>query len=1197
MSNQLSENALKVLQARYLKKNSQGDTIETPDEMFRRVAKNIASANLKYDEDSEKDEEEFYQLMSDLDFLPNSPTLMNAGNELQQLSACFVLPVEDSMDGIFDAIKNTALIHKSGGGTGFDFSRLRPKDDIVKSTGGIASGPVSFMKVFDSSTNTVKQGGKRRGANMGIMRIDHPDIMDFITAKKKENALNNFNISVAITDEFMKAVHNNDDYNLINPRNKEITGQLNAREVFNTIVKLAHSNGEPGIIFIDEINRKNPTPHIGRIDSTNPCVTGDTLVATESGLTRIDKLYEKYKEKKFNITTDVRIPDALPKAVNNNKNSAPILNKNGTQLNTAVKIYNNGKKDVYKIVTKSGYEIKATADHKFLTSSGWKELQHLKKNNNVLIQSAEGYFSESYTLPFKVDNSFTGKNGRSYKYNFPQKWSLELGQVLGFLLGNGWLRRGDKNCRVGFTFSKKDYQLLEYFKPIINRMYNHNIKPIKRDNSTYHLSYHSKFFVEFFNKLGVKAVKSDNKEVPSSIFTAPREAVIGFLQGLFTADGTVNNDKNKGNYYVRLTSKSLTLLKQVQLLLINLGIKSRIYDRSRPSTNNKFTYTTIDGEQKSYQTDGILYELQICSNSLYLFKEKAGFLLDRKEKMLTDIIANVNLNQDKMFDEVKTINYEGKETVYDLTEPETHSFIGNGLVIHNCGEQPLLPYEACNLGSINLSHMVKDKQLEDDAKKIDKSSKTKKEPSNLTNSNTEIDFDKLEYTVRVATRFLDNVIDVNNYPLDKIKEMVHSNRKIGLGVMGWSDMLISLDIPYNSKKAVDTAEKVMGFIEKVSADESSKIAERRGSFPNIEGSIHKKPRRNATTTTIAPTGSISIIAGCSSGIEPLFAVNYYRHVLDDTLIEVHPIFENLAKEKGFYSEELMEKVAENSSIQSIDEIPVEIRNIFLTAHDVEPEWHIRMQAAFQKHVDNAVSKTVNFRHDANIEDVKKVYQMAYKSNCKGVTIYRDGSRSGQVLSTKKDNDKANKSNKKRPRPKVTYGTTEKTKIGCGKLYITINSDNKGICEVFTTTGKAGGCHAQSEAISRLTSLALRSGIPLEEITEQLRGIRCEAAMVKKNVNNLSCPDAIGRAIQHFNKNAKDTNSFLSETTAEQSESANEKTNAASFDENMYINKSDDRQTSDLQKSSSSNLCPECGSKLEHEGGCAVCRDCGWAKCG
>ncbi len=641
----LTDNAIKVLEKRYLIKDENGNLLEKPEDLFLRVAEAIAKVDKDYVSANELKniENEFYQMMTSLEFLPNSPTLMNAGRPLGQLSACFVLPIEDTMEGIFETIKSAALIHKSGGGTGFSFSRLRPKGSSVNSTGGVASGPVSFMKVFNAATEAVKQGGTRRGANMGILKVDHPDILDFISSKQNNSEITNFNISVGITEDFMKAVYDGNNYDLIDPHSKKKVGQLDAKKVFDIIVDMAWSNGEPGIIFIDRLNRDNVTPELGEIESTNPC-----------------------------------------------------------------------------------------------------------------------------------------------------------------------------------------------------------------------------------------------------------------------------------------------------------------------------------------------------------------------------------------------------------------------------GEQPLLPYEACNLGSINLGLMIKNN-----------------------NGKIEVDYDRLEKLIQKAVHFLDNVIDANKYPLKEIDEMTRGTRKIGLGVMGFADMLCKMNIAYNSQKACNLAESLMNFIKEKSKEASQALANKKGVFPLYEKSIYKDLKikiRNATTTTIAPTGTLSIIAGCSSGIEPLFAISYIRNVMDnDELIEVNTLFKQIAVIDGFYSDDLMRRIAKNGTIKGFSEIPRSIQNVFVTSHDISPEWHVKMQAAFQKYTDNAVSKTVNLSHDATSSDVLEVFKLAYKTNCKGVTIYRDGSRDTQVLNIGKVNNKDGLANSNfiknsdsylniapRPRPDITTGFTEKVKIGCGNLYITVNYDEKGICEVFTNTGRAGGCPSQSE---------------------------------------------------------------------------------------------------------------------------------------
>ncbi|RKY34261.1 MAG: ribonucleoside reductase class II [Candidatus Duberdicusella sinuisediminis] len=1167
MELKLSENALVVLKKRYLRKNNKGEVIETPEELFLRVAKAVARAEELYKKDAayiKKLSSCFYEMMANLEFMPNSPTLMNAGLELGQLSACFVLPIEDSMEGIFDALKATALIHKTGGGTGFSFSRLRPKNSVVKSTGGVASGPISFMKVFDSATQAVKQGGRRRGANMGILRVDHPDILEFVKCKEQEGEISNFNISIAVTDEFMEKVFKEEDYNLIDPHSKEVRGRLNAKEVFDLIVNCAHKNGEPGVIFIDRINRDNPTPHLGEIESTNPCVTADTLISTEKGLIRMGKLYRDYGEGGISICTDNRV---LHQLRNYNEGNTCTTVKLGISLHRITKVFCTGIKPVFKIITKSGFELKATLDHRLLTPKGWIKVKDLKEGDKVYIQAKEGAFNQDYNLPFKVQNRQEGQNRRLYRLNLPQKWSLQLGQVLGWLVGDGWLREGDKNCRVGFTFGREDKPILDYFKPIINNFYGRQIKEALRENGIYRLSYHSKYFVDFFKSLGIKAWRSEEKEVPESIYTAPKEAVIGFLQGLFSADGTVNYKEGHSSY-IRLTAKSEKLLKGVQILLLNLGIKSRIYNRCREE-RICFTYLANSGEHRNYKSDGICFELEISRESAMRFLDTIGFLCGKHFEKIIEFYSK-DYYRDCFEEEVVSIIPAGKEPVYDLTEPQTLSFISNGFISLDCGEQPLLPYESCNLGSLNLSRMLK-----------------------KTGEKYEIDWAKLEKTTKLAVHFLDNVIDINKFPLEAIRENTLRTRKIGLGVMGWATMLGYLGIPYDSQSALNLAEKIMGFIKEKAIEKSEELAKDKGPFPGYKGSRWEKEGillRNATLTTIAPTGTISIIAGpCSSGIEPIFALVYSRNVLEgEKLLELDPSFEEIAKRRGFYSVTLLERIAQNNgSIRDIREVPEDVRKIFRTALDIEPSWHIKMQAAFQKYTDNAVSKTINLPNSADEDEVRQAYILAYKLGCKGVTVYRDGSRKKQVLKVEKKKESKEKLPPEamivpKPRPEVIIGTTTKITTGCGNLYIILNQDEEGnFFEVFTQMGKAGGCAAsQLEAVGRLISLALRGGIDLRVIIEQLKGIRCPSPSWTNGKKIFSCADAIAQVLE---RRLVDQNSL----TKIDVPSKNEKSASLTRREEVLVS---------LREVNIVGVCPDCGASLRYQEGCISCASCGYSKC-
>lgn len=778
----LSENALVVMDRRIVRRDDSGEPMETPDECFRRVAQNLSQAELRFggtEADRAAAEELFYRLMASLDFLPNSPTLVNAGRELQQLSACFVLPVPDSIDGIFEAIRNTAIIHKSGGGTGFAFSRLRPANDRVQSTMGVASGPVSFMKVFDAATEAIKQGGTRRGANMGILRVDHPDIDLFIEMKADMTTLTNFNISVAVTDTFMQAVEAGTEYELVNPKSGEVVGQRNAREVWEKMVANAWKNGDPGVVFVDRINdsRANPVPGRGPIESTNPC-----------------------------------------------------------------------------------------------------------------------------------------------------------------------------------------------------------------------------------------------------------------------------------------------------------------------------------------------------------------------------------------------------------------------------GEQPLYAYDSCNLGSIALQRLVTG------------------EPGSRT-----VDWERLALIVRQTVHFLDNVIEMNAYPIPEIAETSHAIRRIGLGVMGWADMLINLGIPYDSEEALELGRKVMGFIQQEADAASQQLAAVRGNFPDWADSVYgprgpegPRPMRNSTRTTIAPTGTLSIIAGCSSGIEPVFALAFVRsHYLDKDdpakrteLFEVNSEFEAAARAGGFYSQDLIRFLAEGGHLAEREDVPGWAKRLFVTAHDITPEWHVRMQAAFQEHTDNAVSKTINFANSATVDDVRLAYELAFRVGCKGITIYRDGSREMQVLkhAEKSDAQQAVEAAQaliqqhagpvRRKLPDERASITHKFRVGEQEGYMTVGLFDDGTPgEVFINVNKQGSTvSGLMDTVAMLTSYALQYGVPIQELASKLKNSRFEPSGPTSNKQipiATSIVDYVFRWLEL---------KFNGERAGVQPTLIPADLIARSTGVDMYTAQHDDSVPSGVG-------CPDCGAVLFYGEGCLICRNCGYNKCG
>ena len=1000
----LTPNALKVLESRYLKKDEQGKIIETPQQLFQRVAANIASAESFFNPSISDDElfdigEKFYKMMASLEFLPNSPTLMNAGGVLQQLSGCFVLPVGDSMEEIFEAIKNTALVHKSGGGTGFNFSHLRPKGDNIKSTQGASSGPLSFMSVFNAATDVIKQGGKRRGANMGILNVDHPDILEFITAKSEEGVLNNFNISVALTDEFMEAVKKKKKYNLINPRDGQISGQLDANMVFDLIVDYAWKNGEPGVIFIDRINRDNPTPKLGEIESTNPCVLGDTLVAMADGRNYVP-IKQLAKEKKD-----------VPVYCYGNGKIQIRMGRNPRKTRTNV--------PVWKVTLDDGSYIIATEDHKFINRNGKQiKLKDLKINTSLMPFNKFQYKAAKKNCVYWGVTQNNGKRARAehrmiaefYSGKIIKKYPKEVVHHINF----DGLDNNFKNLEI---MSQSDH----------DRLHQTDEKNIMRGKWWQKLSEQEK---DIYRKKMSRLKTGKGNGMFGRKHSALTKELIGSLTRAY-----FENPKNKNKHSKLILaiynerpeikekiSKSKTIYPYINSKCLTCG-KKIVFKENRKrqfcsvscriSYVNKIRNTENIIKTKKNNRDKLrknLYKLGIK-----FIKEKGnipsysefkkyvgGFGYPGDIRSTFGNYSNFKENLTMHNHKIKSIKFYDYEDVYNITVDEFHTVayitrpkaktklskkpLMTGIVSRQCGEQPLLPFESCNLGSINLSKMIKKKTAR--------------------SKNWEIDWNKLEQTIINAVHFLDNVIEVNRYPLPEIEKLTRGNRKIGLGVMGFTDMLIRLRIPYNSRKALMVGKSVMKFIQEEGRKASVGLAEQRGVFPNLKDSIYNEKNmpkvRNATITTIAPTGTIGIIAGASSAIEPLFAVAYTRkHVLgDQELVEVNSIFEEIVKERGFWSKKLIEEISRKGSIQDIKEIPADLKKIFVTALDIKPEDHIKMQAAFQKYVDNATSKTINFPYSASEDDIRKAYLMSYDLGCKGVTFYRNESRKQQVLNIK-----------------------------------------------------------------------------------------------------------------------------------------------------------------------------------------------------
>ncbi len=1107
---ELSPNARITYEKRYLIKDEKGCPTETPEDLLRRVAGNIASIEKNYGLEEahvEKIADDFHRVMSESRFMPNSPTLMNAGRELQQLSACFVLPLEDSMEGIFTALKNMALVQKTGGGTGFAFDRLRPSNDIVRSTNGVASGPLSFLKIFDAATEAVKQGGTRRGANMGSLIYNHPNILEFICCKEKEDEINNFNLSVTVSDEFMRKATGEDPdplYNLINPRTKEIyhdpeTGEeikIDAVAVFDLIVQKAWEKGDPGIIFIDQMNRCNPTPHIGKYETTNPCIPADTFVQTSEGPKQVKELIGK------EVTLLV--------------NGKPFNSKEAG-------FYKTGVKQLLSIKTREGYQLRATGDHPVLKAgkmscnnpeTEWIKAENLAPGDLIILHN------------HRNDQSWEGLYGDKEGY------------LIGLLAGDGTLN-ADKALHSCWTACNAEAEatVMGAASPAARSLsYRNDFEGCQKvtDRNEY--------------RPGLAAIR----EVALSLGLSPGNGVItpyletktssgfvrAFLRGFFDAGGSVRDTKDYG-LSIRLAQGDINRLRAAQRMLARFGIISTICGNRR--TENLTLYPNGKTDQAGYKSRPE-HELVITNDNLGVFALQIGFGDRTKQEQLETALSknSRNLSREHFTATVELIIPDQYEDVYDIQVPGINAFDANGLVVHNCGEQPLLPYEACCLGSINLGKYVTNK--------------------------AEIDWDRLDADLKTVVRFLDNVIDASNYVIPEIAAMhKEGNRKIGLGIMGWHDMLVRLGITYDSEEAIATADRVMQFINDKAKLESAVLAGERGVFPNFEGSIYDTGKvedrvRNATRTTIAPTGTISILTSASSGIEPYFSIAFIRkNILGGLdLPEVNPLFLEIAKREGFYSEELISEIAQSGKIPEGSAVPKTYKDLFKTAMEIEYKWHVRHQAAFQKHTDNAVSKTINLKQDATIEDVKFAYISAWEAGCKGITIYRDASRTKQVLNV--GDGVEEKTLKPTKRPKTLSGSTTSINTALGNLFVTVNSADDKPFELFAQIGKAGSdVVAFTEAIARLISLALRCGVSVDEIVTQLEGIGGARSVGFGPNRIMSVPDAIGQAL----RNLAQAETGLPNNTG----------------------------------NSALELCPDCGTcALIRAEGCLKCEACGFTEC-
>ncbi len=1117
----------RVFYEKYTLRDSEGKIIEkTPQEMWQRVAREMASTEVT-DEKKKEWQDKFYSILEGFKFIPGGRILFGAGQQRKvTLLNCYVIPVkDDSIEGIFQWCKEAAKTYSYSGGVGTDISVLRPKNTPVHNSAMFSTGAVSFMQIMSETTGVIGQAG-RRGALMITMSVDHPDIFDFIKVKRNLKNVRFANISIRITDEFMKAVEKDADFTLHfeNEKVKKIERTIKARELWKELIDSARDWAEPGLIFWDNVTRYSPSEYNGmNVISTNPCVTGETQVLTPSGWTRVDLL---------------KVGDEVTTAYGT---SRPIS-----------EIYIHEDQDVYKVKFTDGGEVNVTKGHIFHTREGRA--------------GKDRYWNKFWSIEKRLSDIKVGDMVRVPKISAVPNNPVdthgiedrEYGFMLGTLLGDGCytpkvVARGHAKIASDFREKAWNEKIIRTFRHVSENI---TIRSSGKDNGCY--IYLQKAGTQFImSQTTLKPAFSFEKEIPLEYINSNAQLHKGIIDGLVSTDGNINMDKT--NPALRISSTSKKLLDGVKSILFFYGIHAKIY--ATKVTTSKVGNGEIGSKHETFA-------LYVYGADLAKFASIFEIShLEKQERM--NQLKDMSVGTSSDFSKIKSIEYLGKAVVYDIFEKETDTWITNGYVSRGCSEQPLQPYGACDLGHVNLKEFVKDGF----------------------SANASVAWVDLERTIRYAVRFLDNVLTYNDkkHALQEQSDACKASRRIGLGFTGLADMLVMMRIKYDSDAALEFIDKIMDRMKSIAYDESIEIAKEKGSFPMFDAQKHgtmpfikerlsvelqEKIRanglRNVAILTIAPVGSGSVLAGTSSGIEPIFAFSYTRRS------------ESLSQEYFKVYHPGVAQYMKRFNIESEAQLP----DYFVPAHKIRADFRVKLQGIVQKHVDSAISSTVNLPENTSVDEVGEIYMQAWKAGCKGITVYREGSREGILITDEKED--ANKA-KLKPneesvwkRPNAMVGQTVKFKLPSTTLYVTVNSEDDIVKEVFINIGKSGSeDKSYSEAIGRLISLYLQNGGSIQEVANNLKGIQGNGVAWDNGVKLLSVPDAIAKAIEVATTGVKQRQLHFT----------------GGLDTKIEDVHAPGKEQRGKENNEGMEMCPQCHNEtLVNENGCISCKTCGYSKC-